>query len=123
MEGIVLVQEHDKSILDVLSTALEIENFAVVTVLSCGDRILELIDRHRPHVVMLDIKLKARDCIEVCHQIKETYPHLPVIALSCNENIEAESAKEGFDSYLKKPFDIEVLYQLLRKYLPESSLN
>lgn len=55
--------------------------------------------------------------------IKAKYPHLPVVALSCNVNIREKYAKDGFDGYIEKPFDIDLLYKIIRSHLPSTSRN
>jgi DNA-binding response OmpR family regulator len=115
----VIIQNTDQSILDILTTALEMENFQVYTVLFFENNFLEMIDELRPHLIMLDYKLDGRVCIEICHQIKATYPHLPVITLSCNSNINDEYNRHGFDDYIAKPFDPDNLYAVLRKHIPK----
>jgi len=42
-----------------------------------------------------------------------------VIALSCNNNINEEYSKHGFADYIKKPFDLDLLYKILRKHIPK----
>jgi DNA-binding NtrC family response regulator len=114
----ILVQDKDDAILDVLTLALQDKGFEVISVNTCDEeKILELIDKQRPHAVMLDIRLSDQDCIDVSKIIKKKYPHLPVIALSCNNNVHEEYDKHGFDGYIKKPFDLDLLYKILRKHI------
>lgn len=115
----IIVQETDKDILDMLAVALEYDGFQVYSVLGYDSNFLELIDQIRPHVIMLDYQLSGQQSIEICHQIKSEFPHLPVVALSCNQNIHEEYNKFGFDDYIKKPFDLDMLYRILRKHIPK----
>jgi DNA-binding response OmpR family regulator len=98
---------------------LELEGFQVYAILDDQANFLELIDQLRPHVIMLDFRLSGATCISLCNEIKVKYPHLPVLALSCNNNIHVEYNKYGFDGYIKKPFDLDVLYGILRKHIPK----
>lgn len=82
-------------------------------------KVLDLIDQVRPHVVILNYEFTDTTCIQLCRQIKEKYPHLPVLALSCNYNINQEYNKYGFDGYIEKPFDLDLLYQVMRKHIPK----
>ncbi|WP_316812341.1 response regulator transcription factor [Pedobacter heparinus] len=82
-----------------------------------------MIDQCRPHVVMLDYRLNGEDAKQICYRIKSRYPHLPVIALSCNYNIDRLYGEGGFDDYIRKPFDLDLLYRVLRKYIPEKGDN
>lgn len=114
----IIVQDTDAAILDVLTEALTIEGFDVLPVLVVEDDFLSLVDQHRPHVVMLDYKLNGEACKQACFKIKQRYPHLPVIAMSCNYNIDRLYGANGFDGYIRKPFDLDLLYTILRKHIP-----
>lgn len=114
----IIVQDTDAAILDVLTEALTMEGFQVCPVLDCDENFIALIEEHRPHVVMLDYRLSGELSKEICYKIKTVYPHLPVIALSCNYNIDRLYGEHGFDTYIRKPFDLDMLYAVLRKYIP-----
>jgi DNA-binding response OmpR family regulator len=113
----ILVQETDQDILDILAIVLKQGGYKVMTTIGC-DEILDQIDQFRPHMVMLDYKLKGHECIKAYREIRGKYPHLPVIALSCNSNIHSEYSKVGFDGYIEKPFDIDHMYSILREHMP-----
>nr|WP_199159113.1 response regulator [Pedobacter sp. ASV2] len=115
----IIVQDTDAAILDVLTEALTMEGFEVLPVSNIKGDFLSLVDQHRPHVVMLDYKLDGRVCKQTCFQIKQRYPHLPIIAMSCNYNIDLLYGANGFDGYIRKPFDLELLYTILRRHIPE----
>jgi DNA-binding NtrC family response regulator len=119
----IIVQDTDKSVLDVLTTALTMENFAVYPLVDLGEDFLHLIDQVRPHVVILDYRLKGGRSVDILQSIKKKYPHLPVIATSCNNNIHQEYSKLGFDGYVAKPFDLDLLYRILRKHIPRPETN
>ncbi|MFI5139479.1 MAG: response regulator [Sphingobacteriales bacterium] len=114
----VIIQDTDQSILDILTIALQMEYFQVYSVLDYDSNFIDMIAKLKPHLVMLDYKLDGKICVKICHQIKNVYPHLPVIALSCNSNINDEYDRHGFDDYIPKPFDLDNLYAVLRKHIP-----
>jgi DNA-binding response OmpR family regulator len=116
----IIIQDTDRDILDILKIAREEEHFSVYAVLELESNFLEMIEELRPHVIMLDYRLDGESCIEICQQIKAQYPHLPVIAMSCNNNINDVYDQHGFDDYIAKPFDLDVLYGTLRKYIPNT---
>lgn len=115
----IIIQETDEAILDVLKMALNLEGFEVETVLNYEYDFLALIQKTRPHVVMLDYVLDGKISIQIGKRIREKYPNLPIIALSCNSNIHEEYSKHGFDDYIPKPFDLDLLFSILRKYIPK----
>ena len=114
----ILVQETDRDILDLLSIILQEGGYQVLSTIGF-EGILEQIDKFRPHVVMLDFKLNGEESIKAYKVIRTKYPHLPVIALSCNTNIHLEYSRHGFDDYISKPFDINHLYSVLREHMPK----
>lgn len=116
--GKIIVQDNDQSVLDVLKLALEMEGFQVCTMEHCDDNILQMIDQIRPHIVILDVKMSGEDCKAICIKIKAKYPHLPVLAISCNTNIQEQYSKFGFDGYIIKPFDLDLLYSIMRRHIP-----
>jgi DNA-binding NtrC family response regulator len=117
----VIIQDTDKDILDILTTALELEHFKVFTVMEQESDLLNMIARLRPHVVVVDYRLEGKDCIRICREIKVRYPHLPVVAMSCNSNINEVYDRHGFDDYIPKPFDLEHLYEVLRRHIPKKT--
>jgi DNA-binding NtrC family response regulator len=120
METIV-IQDTDQDILDTLYAALELEGFQVYALSDTGPEFLELIERAKPHVVALDYRMAGEDCRRLCGDIKQRYPHLPVLALSCNSNINEVYSQFGFDGYIPKPFDLDLLYRVLRKHIPKQT--
>jgi DNA-binding response OmpR family regulator len=118
METIV-IQDTDQDILDILYFALQHEGFQVYALNDTGPEFLQLIEKAKPHVVALDYRMSGEDCRRLCAEIKHKYPHLPVLALSCNTNINEVYSKFGFDDYIEKPFDLDLLYRILRKHIPK----
>jgi len=120
MQPTIIVQETDSDVLDIITYALGEGGFDVYPLLTCEEDFLDIIEKTRPHVVMLDFKLKGEEAMRVLQEIKAKYPHLPVIASSCNFNINTAYNRLGFDDYIPKPFDLEALYFTLRKHIPNA---
>jgi DNA-binding response OmpR family regulator len=118
----IIVQDADRDVLEVLETALLLEGFIVYAMPEFEENFLEFIDKARPHVVMLDYRVDGKECIRICKEIKSKYPHLPVVALSCNSNIHEVYSRYGFDDYIRKPFDLDLLYRVLRTHLKKEDL-
>jgi DNA-binding NtrC family response regulator len=109
-EYAIITQDTDADILYLLKIALEQDNFVVHAVSVLNETILEVLDKVKPHVLLVDYRLNDTLCRDICNLISNTYPNLPVIAMSCNANIRQESMEGGFSNYLNKPFDLERLY-------------
>jgi signal transduction histidine kinase/DNA-binding response OmpR family regulator/HAMP domain-containing protein len=84
-----------------------------------GQAGVEQARRHRPDLILLDISMPVMDGIQALQELRkdETLRHIPVIALTASamrgdrETILAY----GFDDYLSKPLDAELLHETLRK--------
>jgi len=61
-------------------------------------------DTDQSIVDILTVALQMEKGVQICHRIKRVYPHLPVIAMSCNSNINDEYNKHGFDDYIPQAF-------------------
>jgi DNA-binding response OmpR family regulator len=114
----ILIHEPDAAILDILNTALQMEGYQVYRLENHDFNTLELIRRHRPKLLLLDCWLSNYAGKRLCGWIKAHFPRLPVIALSCDNDIDVHYHDFGFDGYLRKPFDLATLYQVIRKHLP-----
>jgi DNA-binding response OmpR family regulator len=118
----IIVQDYDDNILELLTLCLALEGISVFP-LRETDNIIEKIRMFNPDMIILDYKLRATSAIQSCRLIKQHYPKLPVIAISCNIDIRREYARHGFDDYIKKPFDIDRLLDIVnRHYLRDNDL-
>jgi DNA-binding response OmpR family regulator len=117
----ILIQEADATTLEVVTVALQMEGYQVCSLTDPNENALEMIRRHRPKLVLLDCWLSHYSGRQISHWIKAHFPRLPVIAFSCDNRIDEEYQQLGFDGYLKKPFDLDVLYQVVRQCLPRRS--
>jgi DNA-binding response OmpR family regulator len=113
----IMVQERDTATLEVLTIALQMEKFQVCGLTDYSDNVLDMIRLHHPKLVLLDCRLSNYSGKQICHWIKSHFRSLPVIALSCDNHIDEHYRELGFDDYLKKPFDLEQLYYVVRKQL------
>jgi len=116
----ILVIEDDKDIRDTIVYILEEEGYEV---LSSGDsKILKNVSDHNPNLILMDNWLtewKSDANGQQLSKALKTNPktrHIPVIIISAVSNIQ-QIAEDGLaDSFLKKPFDMEVLIEMVRKY-------
>jgi len=112
----VIVQDTDFDLLETLTFLLQDASFEVLPILHYKD-VASQISSFNPHLVLLDFRLSGTECTCLCASIKKDFPLLPVLALSCNHNIQKEYALAGFDDYISKPFDIDHLLSVLEKFM------
>lgn len=112
----VIVQDSDCDLLETMTIILEEGEHHVLPVLHY-EEVIPQIKIFIPHLVLLDFRLNGEECILLCQLIKKDFPHLPVIAMSCNCNIGTEYNDAGFDNFITKPFDIDHLFNIIQLYL------
>ena len=117
----ILVIEDDKDIRDTIAYILEEEKFEVI---SSGDsKILKSIHSIKPNLILMDNWLTEwksdANGQQLSHDLKSnpSTSHIPIIIISAVSNIK-EIAEAGLaDSYLRKPFDMHELVDIVRKFI------
>jgi DNA-binding response OmpR family regulator len=104
MERTLVIVEDDPSIADLLDLYLREAGFRPLQA-ATGERGLELIQLHRPVLVVLDIGLPGIDGFEVCRRVRTT-SNVPVLFLTARDGeIDRILGLElGADDYVTKPF-------------------
>lgn len=114
----IFVAEDDPDILEVLQIILSMNGYQVTSV-SRGDEVMAAVKKSRPDLVMMDIWMPGRDGTENAKEIKAEpeLQHLPVILLSAVSDIETIASSVKAEAFVKKPFDIDELMAVIKKFL------
>jgi CheY-like chemotaxis protein len=110
----VLVVEDEPGVADVLREAVTDFGYAVQVAVN-GAEALQLVPVYPPDVVLLDLSMPEIPGDIVLDRLRDTDPTLPVIVVTSNvdaERARATLARGAFD-YVTKPFDLQVLAQIL----------
>lgn len=120
----ILIVDDEILTLNNLKKALEKEDYEVL-VTNSGETALEIFEKYKPHLVLLDLMLPGISGIEVLKRIKEIERETIVIMMSAYEILEkaVESMKLGAYDYLLKPFKINDLKNAIRRALETLSLR
>ncbi len=120
---VILITDDEKSIRNALREILEFENYAVLEAEN-GEQALAMVSSEHIDLVMLDIKMKGMDGMEVLPKIKELKKELPVIMISGHGTIKiaVEATKSGAFDFLEKPPDLNRLLISIRNALNSSEL-
>jgi DNA-binding response OmpR family regulator len=113
----ILVADDDPELRKMLRAHLESLNFNVIEAHD-GEKALEAIILHRPDLVILDVMMPELNGWEICKYVKsrKAYASTGIIMLTgigATVN-ELTSPLYGADSYLDKPFDIDLLENAIR---------
>ncbi len=120
MKGSVLVVDDEKEIRDFFKENLTEAGWKVLTA-SGGEIALSLLREESPDLVLLDIKMPGMDGIKVLQKIKESRSDAIVIILTGygTTGTAREAMKLGAYDYITKPFDLNLVKDLLREALGE----
>ena len=110
----VLVIEDEESFVEALVVGLKREGF-VVTVARDGVEGLELFDRSKPDLILLDLWLPKKSGIDVCREIRGR-SRVPIIMVTAKSSeIDTVVGLEvGADDYVTKPFRLRELVARMR---------
>ncbi len=124
MKHKILIVDDEKNMRWAINRALEKEGYEIFEA-SNGQEGLEAFDRHRPDVMLLDLKMPVMDGMEVLKLIRKTNTTTPILMLTAHGTMETaiEAMKLGAIDYLSKPFDVEELKVQIRKALHVSELE
>jgi CheY-like chemotaxis protein len=112
-----LVVDDDPFIRRLITTTLEdVADFRLLEAHD-GSQALELAERHRPEIVLLDVDIPGADGIEVCRALR-TNPRtseatIVMLTASHSDAIEAQAGAAGADLFLTKPFSPLELLRLV----------
>ncbi len=111
----VLIVEDDPTMVNMLKAMLEDEGYEVRNGL--GQKALDIAREYRPDVILLDIMMPVMDGLEWSNQAKAdpVLKNIPIIALSAADRGTLSTLFKDLqaDSYLPKPFDLDVLMNLV----------
>jgi CheY-like chemotaxis protein len=118
MKRILVVEDHELN-MDLLVQLLE-DKYQVLTATD-GAAGIEVAERERPDLILMDLSLPVIDGWEAACRIK-AHPQLnqiPLIALTAHAmKGDAERAQAcGCDDYMTKPLDEDLLFEKLDRFL------
>lgn len=95
-----------------------------VTPLNSGVRALQYLKKNHPDLILLDVRMAAKDGVETLREIREmeNCKDIPVIMLTSqnDKHTVLESVMLGADNYILKPFDAKDLHERIENVLRKS---
>jgi CheY-like chemotaxis protein len=119
----ILVVEDDPSIQDLLHEVLAEEGYRVLQAAD-GAHGLRLAAADRPNVILLDMGLSPSSGADVLDRLRDdpATGQIPVVALT-GRPLPADGRPPGFDAWIEKPFDIDVLLTQVEQLVVHRSLT
>jgi len=92
-----------------------------VSTASSGEEAINLMDKHKPHLVLMDIKMNGIDGIETLRRMREKDKEVKVIMVTGRKPDEEESFNKcreyGAMDYIHKPLDLHELEKVVLSVL------
>jgi len=118
----ILIVEDDATLREALVDTLELSRYRVLTA-NDGVEALELLNTQPVALVVTDVQMPNMTGLQLLHEIKSRWPHLPVLLMTAYGVIAqaVEAMREGASDYLVKPFEVgDLLARVARWMLPAS---
>jgi two-component system response regulator CpxR len=112
----VLLVDDEREFVNALSERLQTRSMQPA-VAYAGEEALAMVEADQPEVMVLDLKMPGIDGLEVLRRMKQRHPETEVVILTGHgsDAEEALAAQLGAFAYLRKPVDIEVLTEAMKK--------
>jgi two-component system, NtrC family, nitrogen regulation response regulator NtrX len=120
----ILVIDDEAAIRDSLRMILEYENYQFAGAAS-GQEALALVQKDRPDLVLLDIKMPGMDGMEVLRKLRAVDETLPVVMISGHgtTSTAVEAIRSGAVDFLDKPLSSERVMVTLQNVLKQHELR
>ncbi len=114
MKKCILIFDDDPEILMVTKIILEQESYRVETRVCCDDVIKDIAEVN-PDLILMDLRIPKIGGEQATKLVKNksTTKHIPIIIFSANTEIEQVSERANADGFLKKPFDVNELLNIV----------
>ncbi len=106
---LVLIADDDAPILRLVRTKLQADGYGVITAMN-GQEAVELFERERPDIVVLDLMMPVMDGYDALQQIRQS-ANVPVVILTARSAApeKIRGLDLGADDYVTKPFNPDEL--------------
>lgn len=120
----ILIAEDEEHILEGLKMNLELEGYWVETATD-GEEALNLFEKERFDLVILDVMMPKLDGYRVCEIIRVENTEIPIMFLTAKDSSSdrVHGLKIGADDYLTKPFNLEEFLLRVEKLLSRKNLH
>ena len=118
----ILVADDNRNIVELVKMEFEILDYDVVTAFD-GEDALKKIEKENPDLLILDVMMPKMNGFDVCMKLRDNpkYQNIPIIMLTAKsqEKDKFWGRQVGADEYITKPFEPEVLEQVVHNLLEQ----
>jgi DNA-binding response OmpR family regulator len=110
----ILVVDDEPDAVELLQEFLTAKGYDVI-IASDGEEALRQVKEHRPHLILLDVRMPKLNGMEVLKRVREIDHEVGVIMVTAvnEEETGREALKMGAFDYITKPLDLQYLERSL----------
>ncbi len=118
----ILVVDNEENIRETLLKILEREGYKVLTAAD-GQAALEIIHKHKVHLILSDIRMPKVDGHKLLKQVKAILPGVEIVLMTGQAKVETgfQALKEGAFAFIPKPFTKLALNKTVRRALEKQA--
>ncbi len=118
VSGKILIVDDQFGIRILLNEVFQKEGYTTFQAAN-GFQALDIVDKHSPDLVLLDMKIPGMDGIEILKRMKAVDPDIQAIIMTAYGELDMiQEAKDlGAITHFAKPFDIDEIREAVKKYL------
>jgi DNA-binding response OmpR family regulator len=110
----ILIVEDDPMLMKMMQIILDEYNLFVA---ADGMMAVKMAKEEAPHIILMDLTLPLLDGYEALQEIRAFSETITVIAMTAKKTPPSEIKEKGFNDYLEKPFDPEVLLKKIENFM------
>ncbi|MGE5305496.1 MAG: response regulator transcription factor [Alphaproteobacteria bacterium] len=120
----ILVVDDNKGVLEFLLLLLSKHGLSVIGAAS-GNECLQIVKRHHVDLIILDVMMPVMDGLQVCQELKNICPSVPVILLTARDDMMTRAAAMdlGVSEFVAKPVNNRDLLNRVRTQLRSLEWN
>ncbi len=113
---VVVVDDHEVVRLGLRSLLEAQPEMWVVAEAGSADEALRQVERHRPHVAVVDVRLPDRSGLEACREIRQRFPETRVVILTSHKDDQAigQALRAGASGFVLKQVGGEELLRAVQ---------
>ncbi|MGC8698442.1 MAG: response regulator [Anaerolineae bacterium] len=123
-KGTILYVEDNRENRNLMRRILEAEGYAVTEAANAREA-LESLRTHKLDLILMDINMPDMDGYTLTAEIRANpiYANIPIVAVTANvmRGDRERSLEAGCDGYIQKPIDVDLLPQLIERFMRNSN--
>lgn len=122
MNTSILIVDDEKDLRDVLKDRFEQELFEVL-VASDGSEAVEIVDKKKPSIIIMDVMMPVLNGIEAKKIIRKKGCNIPIIFITIKPKDEIIDEMDENTFYMEKPINVKELRTIIIRQIASSPPN